>query len=316
MNARTLDVLSTLDPVCAVARMTVQHANLHYSDSPLFVQAGERFTSYCGRLNFGWYIAEQLASRGQRFPMVMLGRDTWVFKAYLMLIDPWKHYDKHVAEAYHIAQFVKGRPDLGTAMRALLISATADAPEVHINKVAQATGVCYASIEAFESLFYNILDRRQDSIYLACEVYPAGRAVEFTDGYMNSATFSELMKRIGYNYRDLQLTTYMVGIGDHTYMAKLASKEGGEGELSRHIAGNGLLLTKANLLNQRSVGLTRATTLLAASRQAGNQVEEPVLAGVATLWSDDFKKAVDFSRDQTARRMRSDAGMMLDADVL
>lgn len=312
MNARTIDILSTLDPACAVTRMTAQHANLHFSDSPLYVQTAERFTSYYGRLSFGWYIAEQFASRGMRFPVVMLGRDTWVFKAYLMLIDPWKHYDKHVAEAYHMAQFVKGRPDLGTGMRAMIISATKDDPEVHIQKVAQASGISYTTIEAFESLFYNILDRRRDSFYLANEVYPAGRGVEFADGYLNSATFGELMKRIGYNYQDLELTKYMVGIGDHTYMAKLAATEGGEGELARHIAGNGLLLTKANLLNQRSIGMTRATTLIAATRQSGNQVEEPTLAGIMTLFTDDFKRVAGVSQEQTARRMREDAGMTLD----
>jgi hypothetical protein len=276
------------------------------------VQSGERFNSHYGRLGFGWYIANQFARRGMGFPLAMLGRDSWVFKAYLMLVNPWRHFDKHVAEAFHIANFVKGRPDIGTGLRAMVCSATKDAPEVHLGKVAQATGINYHTIEAFESLFYNILDRRADFTYLSHEMYPDGRAVEFSDGYLSSATFGELMKRVGYNYKDLKLTTYMVGIGDHTYMAKLAATEGGEGELARHIAGNGLLLTKANLLNQRSIGMTRATTLLAASRQGGVQTEEPALTGITTLFTDEFRVAAGLSQSQTISRMRSDAGMVVD----
>lgn len=310
MDATTIDILAALDPKASVPKVTV--ASINYSASPLHEEARLQFlNNYC-KVAFGWYIADQFAKAKKGFPIPMLGRDTWIFKAYLMQLDPWTNYNKHVANAYHLALPIKGVPDMGSKLKALILSTEDDDPVIHMRKVARISGLPYETVEAFESLFYNVLDRRSDGLYISSEVYPMSRIVELAESYMADSTIGDLLKRAGYNHGDLDMTAYMIGIGDRGYMAKLAASENRESELSMHIMGNGLIFAKANLLNHRSVGMSRASALMVASRQSGAAMEEPTLSGVASLFSEEFKRATSLSQKDTAQRMRVDAGVTIE----
>ena len=308
MDARTIDILASLDPEALIPKVRAGEVAANLEGSPLHKQAEVQFLSNYTKLNFGWYIAGQFSMRRQMFPITMLRRDYWVFRAYLMRLDPWTNYDKHIAEAYHIACPTRGMIDLGTPVKALMMAYKDDHPIIFLESLARRTGLPYQTIEAFEALFYNVLDRREDALYIAKEVYPHSRLVEFDDSYFNNSAMGDLLKRAGYNYRDIDLTSYLIGMGDRSFMSKLAASENREAELSMHIMGNGLLLTRAHLLNQRSVGLSRASTLMVASRQSGSNVEDPALSGIAPLFAEELLRATRSSRDYTVEVMRSDAG--------
>lgn len=310
MNATTIDMLAALDPKALIPNVTA--ANVPHASSPLHVAAKAQFLNRYCNVAFGWYISNQFANAGLGFPIPMMGRDSWVFKAFLMQLDPYTYYDKHIATAYHIAFTPTGAPDLGAKLRAMILSVRDLDPVVHINKVAQVSGLPYKTVEAFESLFYNVLDRRLDGAYISSEVYPDTRLIELAESYMADTAIGDLLKRAGYNQRDLDMTTYLVGIGDKEYMAKIAASANSETELNNHIMGNGLVLAKANLLNTRSVGLGRASALMVASRQSGSVSDEPALAGIAYQFADAFKTATRVSQADVARRMREDAGEVVE----
>jgi hypothetical protein len=305
MNAETIDILAALDPKAKIPNISV--ANLNHLASPLHDEAMTQFMSCYCNVAFGWYIASQFSNAIKGFPMAMLGRDHWVFKAFLMQLDPWSFYDKHVATAYHLAHTPPGSPDLGSNLKALILSVRDFDPVIHIQRVATITGLHYKTVEAFEMLFFNILDRRLDGFYIAAELYPKSRLVELAESYMADASIGDLLKRAGYNQRDLDMTSYLVGIGDKEYMAKLAASANSETELNNQIMGNGLILARANLLNTRAVGLGRSQALMVASRQSGSATDESPLVGIACQFADQFKAAAALSQVDVARRMREDA---------
>jgi hypothetical protein len=317
MDALTIDILAALDPSGKIKKPPVSGHGQVAQASPLYVESVEQFLSRYGRPNFGYYIARQFALSGMPFPIAVYKRDYWVFRAYLMLLDPWLNYDRHIADALHICNPPSGAPDLNKTLKAMLLTANKFTSESKIAEVALKTGLPKDTIEAYESLFYNILDRQDDLLYIAHLVYPNTRIVEFADDYFQSTPLGDLLKRAGYNHKDMDLTSYLAGIGDRDYMARLSAADNREAELSKNIMGNGLILSRANLLNQRSIGMSRASTLLAASRQSGQQTEEPALALCSDYFSAALMDAVNVSREMTVEMLREDAGSMVaEAEVL
>jgi len=311
--ANTIDYLSTLDPASTIERITMTKARGLIDAGPVLDRASERFLSKYARLGFGWYIARQFAHHRMHFPLAMMGRDIWVFRAYLMMLNPYLYFDKHIAEAYHMNYYIKGHPDFGKVLRAMLISVEPGVtPLSHVNQVARDTAVDPRTIEAFEVLFYNILDRREDHGFLGTLIYPETRLVEFDEHYITNSTQADILQRVGYNHRDLDLTKYLAGIGDQTYLKRIAASDDREANLTKFIMGNGLILSHANLLNQRSVGLSRSSTLLAASRQSGSAVEEPAMSSIAPLFNEQFRLATQSSQEGIRQQLIKDAGSFVE----
>jgi len=277
----------------------------------LLTAAKDRFLSVYSRLNFGWYIATQLANHKTPYPLVPSGRDMWVFQAYQMMRDPDNYFDDDIAMAYHMHQYIPGSPQLGKHLQALLLSYNGTTtPEKHMKSVAKVTGVPLNTVMAYEALFFNVIDRQEDGIYLAQEVYPNTRMVEMDEDYLKNSTHRDLLNRVAYNHRDIDMTAYIAGLGDHSHFRKIAASDDREAELTRHLMGNGLLFAHTSLLNQRSSGISRTTTLLAASRQSGASNEEPTLAGIVPAYSNAFQKAVAFSRGNMVKQLKTDEGTM------
>jgi hypothetical protein len=311
VNACTIDILAALNPESTIPRTTLAMMEKDRRWSPLHDAARDRFLSTYVRTNFGYYIASQFANRRLPFPITLMGRDQWVFKAYMMKLNPWANFDRHIAEAYHLVHYVKNATNLGQHLKAMMLSfKDHHTAEEHLMAVHKMTGVPLATLDAFEILFFNVIDRRADALYLASEVYPDTRIVEFDENYMRNSTHADLIKRVAYNHRDMSLTAYLAGIGDHSFLKKLAASEDREADLTRYLMGNGLILAHTSLLNQRSIGISRVSTLLAASRQGGADQEEPTTSGIVPMYTQAFKQAISVNSSVVLQQMRVDAGMV------
>jgi hypothetical protein len=245
----------------------------------------------------------------------MLGKDYWIFRAYLMQIDCVRWHDDSLMEAIAIALL----PDLKQVkhnLRGMLLSGCGKDQQQHYHALSEITGVSKSTLEAFEVLFYNVLDRQEDALYVANEVYPHTRVCEFSEDYLKHTDVADLIQRAGYNYRDLQLTAYLAGIGDRSYMAKLAARTDREQELTRQFMGNALVMSQTGLLNQRSVGFSRTTAMLAASRGAGKVEEAPAVAGVGDMVAQELAAALSANYDQMRSIIREDAGAAIEAEVV
>lgn len=259
---------------------------------PIADKAKARFAAVYSNVAFGWYIATSFADARVAFPICCpVGTDRWLFRAYLMRLHGDAFHSDHIVDAYAIAQLPEGRVLKGKLCSMLLAGCGHD-PNMHRKAVADTTGIHLHTIEAFDVLFFNVIDRYKEAAYVSEHVYPHTRYVEFAEDYMRTADVSDLIKRAGFNSRDLSLSAFLSGMGDSAYLNKLSARADREQELTRHLMGNALLLAHSGALNNRNVGISRAQSLLAAQRQSGQVAETSPVADVSDYISDSLREAL------------------------
>jgi hypothetical protein len=147
----------------------------------------------------------------------VLGRDHWLFRAYMMHLNPSAYHDPDVDAAYYLSQ----QATTSAKLKAMLIAGLSEPVDAHLDIVAEKTGISRRTVEAFEVLFFNVLDRHEDGLYLSEIVYPEGRQVEFAENYFESAPISDLLLRAAYNHRDVDLVAHLSGLDDASFVAAL-----------------------------------------------------------------------------------------------
>lgn len=322
MDAHTIDQIASLMPTSRSPHVTAAAASMHYGGSDLHARAAESFIAQYMRPAFGWNAARTFAQIRAPFPIPLVGRDHWVYRAYLMQLDKEKYFDKVVSMAWHMQNQREGDVSLASKLQSMILSykcTTSDPAEktrllyAHLRYIADFLGIPYEVVEAYEILFFNVLDRKDDALFIAHEVYPGTRFVEFQETYFTHTSLRDLVRRAGYNHRDTQMTAYLLGIGDRKFISDLAGRPDREEELSKHFMGNGLIMARANLLNHRSIGLSRATTLMAAARQAGQAVTEHPLISLADSFTAQVSNVKRLTQAGYDHQLRKDAGEILDA---
>lgn len=291
-------------------RVNMAKAETNFAKASVsLTQAKEDFVDCYARPHYGWEIARSFAHARQTFPLLLKGMDGWVYKAYLMTLDPETYYNHHIADAYamwdavirskyaHDYKAVSAMPG-GVLMSLILMCATtkSEIPSPkNYQDIASHMQLPYATVCAFASLYYDMIDRAIDGkrIALASDVYPDGRIEEQREDYFDRVRTVDILKRIGYNGGEVEAITWAGGMGDKSYVSKLTSADGAEADFTKTIIGNGLLLARTVGVNSRHIGVNRATHLISASRQAGGIAEEPVLSNLFPRISSALQQAND-----------------------
>jgi hypothetical protein len=219
---------------------------------------------------FGWHIARAFARARKPFPVPVIGRDRWLSKAYLMHFEPASYHDGDVDAACQISR----EPGIAAKLKALLMTGLGLPIDAHIATVAEKTGIPTRTVEAFEILFFNVLDRHQDDFYLSNVVYPEGRVVEYAEDYLKTTPIADLLLRTAYNHRNIDLVSHLAGLDDASFVKEIAALPDAEAKLQARFIGSALLMAKLGMLNQRSAGMQRATQLLAAGRHSCPDAKE------------------------------------------
>lgn len=313
MKARTISLMTSLDPSVERAKS----ANAGLSENELQVFGQRAFRNLYGNLAVAWQFAMTWATSKRPMPLPMMGKDRWVFQAYMMLRDQRAYYDHDIATAYNFHNPPHGMTSIRAALNAAILTYHDGMDHAyHLKRVANHLHLPVRAVAAYESLFFNVLDRRLDSQCVAAVLYPNTRLEELSEDYLRTAPQSQIIMRAGLNSRDLGLVTYLAGVGDRKYMAKLAATEDGESRLTRQIIGNGLLLSALNLLNQRSAGWSRATMLMSAARQGGGKTDDPPMTDIGDYLKDEITKAAHLSQAfSTDRIIRESARSIVDVTV-
>lgn len=302
MRARLIETLAERDPT-----LVINSDRARYAPEEFEQQAAARFAARYANVSFGWTIAGNFASAKKGIPEPMVGRDAWVNRACLYRLNPRRYRDRHIEEAYQLALNPRIRQP-GDTLRALLLSCPDDDADRHIRAVSDRSRVDPRTIEAFESLFYNVIDRRCDALALAQEIYPDTRLVEMYEDYTTKTPIKDMLLRAGYNRQDLDLTAYLAGIGDVAFLSRLASRSDRETELVKHFMGHALVMALTGFLSGKSVSMSRAVTLQAASRQGGQQAEESPLGDMSSYINEGLAEAIQTMRAQQRERAIRDAG--------
>lgn len=305
MKGSLVDKLAAREPLVK-SRMTLQQLwDTGELQGALYVDVSSRFINSYATPHYGWVAAQKFANARQPIPVILEGRDAWVFKAFLFALDRHKYFNRHIAEALAMWQGSRQtggrRPSHvpGNAVNSmLLICATrqSDVPaERHFAGISAKTGISAQTIAAYEQLFYNVIDRFDEHYYLSSDVYPGSRLETLREDYMEQTAVGDLLKRLGYDWGDLDMTAWAAGLGDRNFAARVTAAEGNEAELTRMLVANGILLSRTGALNSRNVGVSRATGLLAAARQAGSNNEEPLMSDLFPAFSQGLLGAMQSS---------------------
>jgi hypothetical protein len=244
------------------AKLVERLARLEPRDSFGIAQEAGAFVQIYSNPAFGWHIARAFARARMTFPVTVIGRDHWLFSAYLMHLDPVAFRHGDVETAFQISQ----QPGVSARLKAMLMAGVGHPVDAHLNLVAEKTGIPRRTVDAFEILFFNVLDRQQDGLYLSSLAYPDGPLVELDEDYFETTPIADLILRAAYNHRDLELVSRLAGMTEADCKKELPALRNLEAELEARIFGNALLIAKLGILNQPSVGLQRATQLLASGR--------------------------------------------------
>lgn len=305
MNAKLIASLAARDPR---QKRLPSALSRHRQPMDIADEAKARFTAMYSNPAFGWDISMAFASARVVLPVSLVGKhDHWIYKAYMYRLDIAKWWDPDIVDAWGIANLVQSRT-LKTKVCSMLLAGCGKPADKHRQAVSDATNIPLRTLEAFDTLFYNILDRQDDAAYLSEIVYPHTRYVEIAEDYVKHTDIADLVKRASYNHRDLEMSTYLAGMGDVSYMAKLSASSDREQELTRHLMGNALLLVHAGVLNQRSVGLQRAQGIITATRQSGQVTEAPPIADAGVFMADALRTALTSHSDQRVRIAVDDDG--------
>lgn len=161
-------------------------------------------------LQFGWDFAQALAQNEEcTFPAVLHGDDLYVWRAYNFI----KGYDDPVI-ASALSLTLPENEMLANQIKALLV-----ADDITTGYIAQKLGLDESAVQAYEKLFFNVLDRKKDHAFLAQVVYPEGRLVEAAEDYIERTGMADILLRAGFT-RGADHIFYAMGLTDNPYGKK------------------------------------------------------------------------------------------------
>lgn len=222
-------------------------------------------------LQFGWNFARTMALNGLELPPIFQGANEWVWRAYLYNLDKGKFKDPVLKEALTFTghNMQKER----AVLHALLINPKATIPEVaaRLNRDQDV-------IEAYEVLFFNVHDRREDHLYISSIVYPQGRLVEMYEHYIRNESLEMILLRAGYNHGPEDVL-YFAGFPSELLIQHIGNDV--PARLEAMIMANGYLLAKNGWLNQGAgaAGMSNARLLMSAAKQGGQTETQSPFTG-------------------------------------
>lgn len=152
-----------------------------------------RFTQLYSAPDFGWTFCRLIYEQNIPFPGgLCFARDEVLFRAYLHLINPKLYRARDIQAALAIR--CEALNSMRVTLEGLLLArgATTESVAILCNLPPEV-------VNAYERLFFNVLDRRTDVLYLQQLIYPHGRLVEMLEGYFERESLGNLVRRAGFN---------------------------------------------------------------------------------------------------------------------
>ena len=134
--------------------------------------------------------------------------------------------------------------------------------------ISTSLGIPEKVLECFEQLFYNIRDRKSESLFIASIVYPDTRMVELDKDYASNESFSKMIMRSAYN-NGMSDALYFAGLKMSNNILNSNSAAVSASDLEAAIMSNAFFLAKNGFINQQVHGLSSAKGLLIAAKQGG-----------------------------------------------
>ena len=213
-------------------------------------------------MDFGWKFCKICADHQVPLPMIRHRADDVLYRAWLYLVNPTAGRDPVLKQA--LALTTPEMHSVRTTIKALLLSRGAD-----IQTVAAMAQMDPRVVSMFEKLFFNVLDRKEDILYLQHILFPEGRTVELNEKYLTQETPERLLLRSG-RRNGADDVLYWSGASESAMDALALTKS--TSQLENMMTGFGLLLAKHGGLNQSGrilPGMSAARQIVAAAQMSG-----------------------------------------------
>lgn len=253
-------------------------------------------------MHFGWAVAQVLHEKKIPFPAILHGDDLYIWRAYNYLNGA---DDGVIQEA--VALTLDINRNTREQIEALLV-----ADGVDCGFVARSLRIPEEVVKAYEKLFFNILDRKQDHAFLANLVYPNGRMVEAMEDYLLRTDLGALMMRAGYT-KGVKHVLYAAAISKKNPYANLDASAGAA-ELDAMFMAEGCLWADMGWINQgrHSRPIANARLSMQASKM-GNGDAAGGVGSIVDVAGDIRGELVSITAMKMEARSRAQA---LDLDVV
>ncbi len=228
-----------------------------------------RFVRSYNEPNFAWLAASSLASTDAMLPIFPHGSDRWFYRCWLLLKDTsGQKYNEDfdpIREAFVWNQMPEHRPTRE------LIEALLLCPGSTTARVASVLNIEPDVVEAYECLFFNVIDRRADSLFLRNVVYPDTKMEEMVQGYFEKANLGWVLRRLGYNYT-MEDVLHFAGVRQTGYREGVTEAQA-YAEFQQTTMANGCILASSGFLNFHTpvAGLAAAKTLATSANMGGKE---------------------------------------------
>jgi len=265
------DLLETLPPNVSIggelvcARGTAQE-NLSGEDLLRIAEEdNQRYAIAYADLSFGWNWLKLVIKNDLEFTDTMRHiADPAIRRAYSHITQ--QHSDPYVMEAMQIALREERR------YARMLLNALFLAKDYTLEAVCRHTRLDPISVAVYEKLFFNVVDRRLDSLWLASVVYPNTMLEEMFDNYMSAenSDFAKLMIRAGYK-NGMADVLYFAGHPDGAGLLATAQAKETPERFESLIMAVGYIMARNGWVGQRfnATGFNNAKSLISAAKVGG-----------------------------------------------
>lgn len=215
-----------------------------------------------GCMDFGWLYAKEVVRAGIPFPAIVDGKDLWIWKAYYYLKTG--RPNPVIEEAMQLAGVDHKRHKMTkTTIDSLLVSKQGDC-----RVVADTLSIPYDVVQAYETLFFNVMDRKRDQTAMLNLVYPEGRLVEMQENYAEVVSTRNLLIRAGYNQGSAYVK-YFTGLDDELLTGFAAGQAATQFEAQ--VMALGLILSDLGMVNsvRHNKSIAYSKQMVQAAKQGG-----------------------------------------------
>jgi hypothetical protein len=266
------------------------------------------FVDYYTNWSMGWSLSQAFAGARRPFPIVLRGQDQWIMRAYMHGLG---HYDPVIQEAWalHMEPKLKSTAD---TLRACLI-----AKDFDLNVMLECTGLKADVVHAFEKLFFNVLDRKKDALYIRNMAYSKTKLVEMFENYVSNEDAGQLLIRAGFN-SGMAAALELSGLSGRSAKQQAASAPQLAEQLEVIMFATAIQSFYAGFGSQadHAVAIERAKSLITAAKAGGvdNATGSPV--ATSDLGDDLITQMASFHVRDKNERTAARATKFIDAEII
>lgn len=271
-------------------------------------ESNSSFVAYYTNFSIGWALSQSFAGARRPFPIVLQGQDQWILRAYMHGLG---HYDPVVQEAWalHMEPRLKSTAD---TLRACLI-----AKDFDLETMLECTGLSADVVHAFEKLFFNVLDRQKDAIYIRNMAYTKPKLIEKFENYVSNEDAGQLLIRAGFN-SGMAAALELSGLSGRSAKQQAASAPQLAEQLETIMFATAIQAFAAGFGNQRdhAIAIERAKSLITAAKAGGvdNATGSPV--ATSNLNDDLITQMAAFHVADKNERTAIRASKFIEAEVI